>query len=101
MFFESIEWWNLIPDQSVFAGNASDNTAARSTKRDWIIVYLPGSDSVMIKMDRISASKLARAYWIDPLTGTRRLIGTFSTTGTRLFASPPDWEDAILLIEKQ
>ena len=99
--FESFEWWKLVPDQSVFVGNASDNTSAISSNRDWIIVYLPGADNINLKMDKITGGEQVKATWIDPVNGTRILIGNFPASGTRSFSSPKTWEDAILLLEKK
>jgi len=99
--FRSLTWWKLVPDPSVFEAPVMGNAAAVSADGDWIVVYLTGGASESIRLDRITASGRAKACWIDPLTGARRKIGTFGTSGTESFAPPEGWEDAVLLIEKE
>ncbi len=99
--FRSIEWWNLIPDQSIFVNRVNGNTAARSTDGDWIMAYLTNMDSVGIKLDFITESTTATGMWIDPLTGNRTRIGTFPVTENRVFIPPKGWQDAILFIGKE
>ncbi len=97
------EWWNWIPDQSVFATGQSSgmtlNVAARSANGDWILAYLSSSISVPIRMDKITAGDIVRASWIDPRTGDKQKIGSFKNTGVREYATPKDWEDALLILE--
>jgi len=102
--FTDLQWWNLIPDQSVFADQESSggtlNTAARSSCGDWIMAYLSSATKVSIEMSKITASDTVEASWVNPATGTKTRIGNFPNTGTRLFSTPDGWEDAILLLEK-
>lgn len=99
--FRSIEWWKLIPDQSIFVNHVNGNTAARSSDGDWILVYLTNMESVTLRLDNITASKTATGWWIDPLTGTRTEIGSFPTSANRDFFPPEGWQDAVLLIKKK
>jgi len=97
------EWWNWVPDQSIFAGGASDgptlNAAARSTAGDWILAYLSSNTTVSIQMDKITAGDAVEASWFDPTTGTRTRIGGFTNRGVQSFSTPSGWEDAVLLLE--
>jgi hypothetical protein len=97
------EWWDLIPDQSILAAGAGDgyhlNVAARSAIGDWMLAYLSEPSTVSIRLEPITASRQARALWIDPTNGSRLPIGTFVATGTRSFTCPESWKDALLLIE--
>ena len=102
------EWWNWIPDQSVFAsGEGRDtacrvstlNVAARSAAGDWVLVYLSSSITVSIKMDKITAGNMVEASWIDPTTGAKTRIGSFTNSGVQSFSTPNGWEDAVLLLE--
>jgi hypothetical protein len=99
--FRSIEWWRLVADQSIFPDWVKGNVAARSTAGDWILAYLTGNAAVTVKLSSITASDLASAWWVDPLTGARTAIGIFSTSRTKEFSPPSAWQDAILLIEKE
>jgi hypothetical protein len=104
-FFESIEWWKLVPDQSVLvSGGQTDgsklNLAARSSDNDWIIAYLGGPAEVSIAMDKIELEVGGKieASWIDPRTGDRDRIGEYENNGARAFARPSGWSDALLFL---
>lgn len=99
------EWWNLIPDQSVFAdGEGSGlalNVAARSAAGDWIMAYLSSRTTVTIELEKITAGSEVRASWIDPTTGGRTRIGRYANQGTQSYTTPVGWEDAVLLLEAE
>jgi len=97
------EWWTMIPDQTVFnrGGNIQGdalNLAARSATGRWLVCYLAGEASVSINMSRITAGETTSAAWINPATGDRLPIGTFSPIGARDFSRPADWADAVLVV---
>jgi hypothetical protein len=108
----SLPWWDLIPDQGVFAtGVGSErtlNAAMRSAGGSRVLVYLSSPTTVFLHLDKVEA-KTARATWISPVTGERKDAGTFATgnlTGstfpaapTQFFKTPDFWEDAVLLLE--
>ena len=102
--FTGREWWQLVPDQSVFACQRPDgkmmNTAARSRSGDWIMVYLSSPTEVSINMDKITASNLVEASWINPVNGAQTRIGSFPNTGAPAFSFPDGWADAILILEQ-
>ncbi|MEM2929695.1 MAG: DUF4038 domain-containing protein [Thermoproteota archaeon] len=97
------EWWNLVPDQSVFfSGEGSGftlNVAACSAAGDWVLAYLSSNTSVSIRLDKVTAGSVVEASLIDPTTGIRRKIGRFASEGVQRFTTPGDWEDAVLLLE--
>ncbi len=99
--FRSIQWWRLVPDQSIFTDWIKGDVAARSSAGDWILAYLTSSDPINVKLSSITASDLAVASWVDPQTGARTAIGVFPTSRTKEFNPPSGWQDAVLLIEKQ
>jgi hypothetical protein len=98
--FRSLKWWKLVPDQSVFIDSVNGNVAARSGDRDWIMAYLTNMNSLTLNLNTITALKEITAWWISPVTGKRKKIGTYSTSGNQTFLPPKDWEDAVLLIAK-
>jgi len=98
--FRSISWWKLIPDQSVFVNQIKDNAVALSADGDWILAYLTNAEPVTIKMNMITASKSATAWWIDPLTGKKTMITKLITSENHTFSTPKGCEDAVLLIKK-
>jgi hypothetical protein len=97
--FRSIEWWELIPDQSLFETSIKGNAAARSAKGDWILAYITNPAPVSVKLSKLTSGKTAQAFWIDPLTGKRDKIGTYSISEAHSFSLPKGWEDGVLLIK--
>ncbi|HZO90275.1 MAG TPA: glycoside hydrolase family 140 protein [Chthonomonadaceae bacterium] len=96
-------WWDLIPDQTVFASGEGSglthNAAARSAGGDWVLAYLSHNAPVSLRMDRITAGGGAvNAVWIDPTTGEQTAIGTFANAGVTDFTPPASWQDAVLLL---
>jgi hypothetical protein len=97
--FRSLEWWKLVPDQSVISSGADQKATARSSDGDWILAYLPNGGSIEILMDNITAADTVEASWIDPVTGDMTAIGEFLNSGTQNFTAPGGWSDAVLLLE--
>ena len=100
-FFRSIEWWKMIPDQTVFEKWINGNVAARSTDGGWIVAYITDKAPFRVKLNAITAGTSADAWWINPVTGERTKTGTYKTSENRNFMLPDGWQDAVLFIEKQ
>ncbi len=102
-FFESLEWWKFIPDQSVIVEGVGSgdtlNVAMRSLTGDKLIVYFASAASATIDMSRVTLHASSMATWIDPQKGVRHQIGNFENADTRIFSTPKGWKDALLLIE--
>jgi hypothetical protein len=103
IFLERKEWWNLVPNQEIFAsgGNTNGqvlNLAARHQDGQWAMVYLGSKASFSTHMNKISGAKV-KAFWIRPETGEATAIGIFPNTGTQVFATPEGWDDAMLILE--
>jgi hypothetical protein len=108
----SLNWWEMVPDQGVFATGVNSertlNAAMRSVSGDRVLIYLSSQCTVFIHLDKIAA-KTARATWINPVTGERKEAGTFVTGNlngkvfpearAQYFSTPGHWEDAILLLD--
>jgi hypothetical protein len=96
-------WWELVPDQSIFASQAVEgttlNTAARSESGNWVMAYLSSPTTVSIRMDKITTSDRVDAFWIDPRSGAQTIIGNYPNSGTPSFSTPASWEDALLLLK--
>jgi len=98
------EWWHLVPDQTIFAaGGKTDgdvlNLAARHKDGLWIIAYLGTKSSFSINMSKFTGGNTANAFWIDPKSAASISIGTIPNTGTRTWATPEAWEDALLILD--
>jgi len=103
VFLARSEWWNLVPDQSVFAtgGQTSGDLlhlAARHADGRWVMIYLADKASFSVNMNKV-ASATASVCWINPRTGNSQPVGTFATTGVEEFSTPDGWEDALLVLE--
>jgi hypothetical protein len=108
----SIPWWEMVPDQGVFASGVGSertlNTAVRAIDGRRVLVYLSSQCTVFLQLDKIAAKRCA-ATWINPATGDRKGAGSFDTGNlngkvfpdgrTQFFTTPGHWEDAVLLIE--
>ncbi len=109
---ESLPWWDLSPDQGLFAeGVGSErtlNTAMRSPKGNLALAYLSGQCTVFLNLDKI-ATKDVRLTFINPATGERKDAGVFRTGNlngknfpdgqAEHFSTPGHWEDAVLLLQ--
>ena len=110
--FTGLPWWDLLPDQGIFAtGIGSErtlNAAMRSKDGARVLVYLSSPTTVILHLEKVEA-KAAKATWISPVTGEKKDAGTFATgndngqvfpgSPTQLFKTPDFWEDAVLLLE--
>jgi len=108
----SLPWWEMTPDQWLFATGVSSertlNTAMRTYRGDKGLAYVASQCTFALHLDKI-ASKNVRVTWISPTTGERRDAGTFVTGNfngktfpegkTQAFSVPGHWEDAVLLLE--
>ena len=65
MIIERPQWWNLLPDPSIFASGAGTgyalNTAARSAIGDWLLAYISEPGQVALRLDAITAGDRVRA----------------------------------------
>ena len=108
----ALPWWDLVPDQSVFATGVSSertlNTAMRAKDGSRVLVYLSTPTTVFLHLDKIEARN-AKATWISPVTGEKKEAGTYATgnrtdsvfpgSPQQFFKTPAFWEDAVLLLE--
>jgi hypothetical protein len=101
-FFGTLDWWNLVPDQTLIAGQpvpgSTLNTAARSAHGDWAVVYLCRPAQVSICLQKLTALKENQAHWVDPRNGERSSAIDLHGQNTPDFSTPPGWEDALLII---
>ncbi len=103
VFEQRQEWWNLVPDQGIFAngGNTNGtvlNLAARHRDGKWVMVYLGGPASFSVNMEKVKGDA-PKVFWIDPRSGTSVSPGGVPTSGVKSFVTPEGWEDALLVLE--
>ena len=104
IFLDREEWWNLVPDQTVFANGGQTegnvlNLAARHKDGKWVLAYLGSNTTFSINMDKITASNKVKESWINPLNGETIPIGNFLNKGVQSFTTPDGWEDSLLVLE--
>jgi hypothetical protein len=96
-------WWELEPDQDIFADGAGSginvNAAARAHDGSRIIAYFAAPHPARLRLDGLAAAPGAQGFWIDPRSGARTAIGAVPTREVRSFTPPEGFEDAVLLIE--
>ncbi len=98
------EWWNLVPDQDIFASGGKTsgqilNLAARHKDGRWIIAYMGAKAEFSIKLDKLDSAGQPSGFWIDPRDGRQKPIGALPATGAPTFSTPEGWEDALLVLE--
>lgn len=104
--FESHSIANLLPDLSIIYGlnpkNAQHIRAAKSTKGQWVIVYLAKGQQVNVVMSKILDDTIT-AYWYNPRDGNVTAIGEFSNKGIKEFSPPSMGEnnDWILVLDSK
>jgi hypothetical protein len=103
-FFQSIEWWKLIPDQTIIASGVSSGntikTASRANDGSMILVYYSTRSAATIDFRDISTAQ-ATAKWWNPQNKIESLItGALNTNTSHNLTPPAGWEDAILVIEE-
>ncbi|MBI2303063.1 MAG: DUF4038 domain-containing protein [Armatimonadetes bacterium] len=95
------EWWRLVPDPELIAGDPSSGftqqVAARSASGEWALVYLPAPGRVDLRLGRLAGEALD-VERIDPASGARTPLGTFPRQGIARFVVPAGWEDGVLAL---
>lgn len=103
-FFTALEWWKLIPDQSVilsrsFARYTSEGHAmARADDGSYAVAYYAHKCTININLAKFSDGRPVRSKWMDPQNG-QWLEGETYTAATAEIPSPAQFDDAILLLE--
>lgn len=98
-------WELLIPDYEhkvLTDGYGDINTsayaaAARTVDGKTVIIYAPTARVLTVAMDQIEGTK-ARVWWFDPGSGEHHDLGSFPTTGLRVF-TPPSNADWVLVLD--
>lgn len=101
-FFEKVQWWKFVPDQSIFVGGKGSadslNVAMRSSDGDKIIVYCSHPGPVTLNFDSIENASELSVLWTDPRNGKTQKGKKLKKGDSHQFMTPKDWKDALLLI---
>jgi hypothetical protein len=100
--FSSVKWWEMQPDQSIFAADCVKSNisckALRNAKGSFWMVYSSSSDSYAIRKSVISSHDLCSATWIDPRNGDQLAANAVYQENSVYFSCPSGWEDSLLLL---
>jgi hypothetical protein len=90
-------FFDRIPDQSLFLGDAGEAAFHRRATRDragtYALVFLPVGASVELDLAVLNDDRFV-SWWFDPRTGTSRLDRKGATSVPQTFVPPsvgPDW----------
>jgi len=99
--FTATEWWNLVPDQTLFERfMQSSHAAARARDGSFAILYFSHRAEFSIDVGKIGKGAPVAAQWVDPQNGERSEGFTVAGTGFHKFTSPAAYDDAILLLAR-
>jgi hypothetical protein len=85
-FFESLDWWTLVPDAAILAGDATDIVAARASDRSWALVYVPSRRTISLRRSALPSG--VDAAWMNPATGRSEFLGEVPATESPSFTPP-------------
>ena len=105
-------WWQMVPDQGLFASGVSCertlNAALRTTDSTCAMIYLSSQCNALIHLDKL-LTKEVNVTWVNPQNGeqqdagayaTGNLVeGTFPQGKSQWYSTPPYWEDAVLILD--
>jgi hypothetical protein len=97
------EWWQAVPDQSLFAGPANPagvlNAAFHSANGEWALAYLSQPCPFTFRLPFKEISRGIQVSWVDPRSGDRLPVELKIIAPEVTFNMPPGWQDALLLME--
>ena len=97
-FFESFEWWKLVPDLSLYGHDTWRGLAAAiSEDGDLAIFYFTSRMKLPVHIGRVGGGGSVKATWIDPVTG-KDISGLVVSGEFYDFTSPACCDDAILVL---
>lgn len=96
-------YWERIPDQAVIAGDEGEKYERVAVTRgaDYLLAYVYTGREFSLRMGVIKGATV-RAFWHDPRTGVRTLIGEMENSGVVSFNPPGKHEDGndwVLILE--
>ena len=102
IFLSLPEWWELIPENSLFASGGRTEgriltLAARHPKGRWAAVYAAEQMDFVLHMDRLGGAHYD-TRWVDPRNGTTVETAQVGGTDDHPFKVPLSMEDAVLII---
>lgn len=101
-FFESQDWWNMVPDQSIIVHESDSinhlDAAMRSEDGNKIIVYLSENQPLNLDLSKFSGKAEIKTNWINPENGQNTDAEEITGSGVVTFTPPSGWQDALLVL---
>ena len=98
-------WWKWIPDQSIITRGIGSGEALKvacmANDKTEILVYFADNTSAIIDLKKLSEFNYVTAKWFDPRNGDYVNVGIFPTNRNLNFSPPKNWDDAVLIVEKE
>lgn len=102
-FFESVDWWNLIPSPELIRNQEQSDTlqmtAAKTGDFNLITAYLPDNEKIVLDLTMYYGS--FSYIWYNPQTNRYQpAVRISGGQPNMVFVRPDGWEDAVLKIIK-
>lgn len=96
-------YFERVPDPALLASGkgegASHVVAARARDGSYAVIYIPvGGHRVTVDLERLSGDRL-QTWWYDPRTGGALREENIARKGTRVFQSPSNGPDWVLVLD--
>jgi hypothetical protein len=101
-FFESQDWWELVPDQSIIVHEVDSmnhlDAAIRSGDGKRIIVYFSEIQPLKLDLSKLAGDGIISSEWVNPENGEKTESEEVTSTGIMMFTPPTGWQDALLVV---
>jgi hypothetical protein len=101
-FFESQDWWELVPDQSIIVHEVDSmnhlDAAIRSGDGKRIIVYFSENQPLKLDLSKLAGDGIISSEWVNPENGEKTESEEVTSTGIMMFTPPTGWQDALLVV---
>lgn len=102
--FQSFNWWNFQPDNSVILegrkSKDSLNVSMITRNLDALLCYFSEPSEVVLDLSKITGSNLS-VEWINPISGEKSKVGKIDSQDEGKFTTPKGWSDALLFIHSR
>ncbi len=101
-FFSNVKWWELKPYSEDIVQQSSrwidKMVFAKSDDNSLGVAYLPANNCIELKYE--STAGFNTYQWFNPSTGEYKSKHKIGQNRNKIFTKPIDWEDAILLLNR-
>lgn len=103
-FFESVEWWQLVPSHELVLNQAEGEThkmvVSGTKQKDLVLAYLPDNPEIVLDLKDFQGNMDGK--WLNPVNGNNvRIVQTIIPSASVTFSRPDGFEDALLILTRQ